>query len=52
MLKGTLEGCVLEIIGGEETCGYAITRRLNELRGGAAAQVLRAQRRRTRTDEK
>jgi DNA-binding PadR family transcriptional regulator len=31
MLKGTLEGCVLEIIGTEETYGYAITRRLNEL---------------------
>ncbi len=31
MLKGTLEGCVLEVIGGEETYGYAITRRLNEL---------------------
>jgi DNA-binding PadR family transcriptional regulator len=31
MLKGTLEGCVLEIIGGEETYGYAITRRLNAL---------------------
>ncbi len=31
MLKGTLKGCVLEIIGGEETYGYAITRRLNEL---------------------
>ena len=31
MLKGTLEGCVLEIIDGEETYGYAITRRLNEL---------------------
>jgi PadR family transcriptional regulator, regulatory protein PadR len=31
MLKGTLEGCVLQIIGGEETYGYAITRRLNEL---------------------
>lgn len=31
MLKGTLEGCVLEIVGGEETYGYAITRRLNEL---------------------
>jgi DNA-binding PadR family transcriptional regulator len=26
-----LEGCVLEIIGHEETYGYAITRRLNEL---------------------
>lgn len=25
MLKGTLEGCVLEIIGSEETYGYAIT---------------------------
>ena len=31
MLKGTLEGCVLKIIDGEETYGYAITRRLNEL---------------------
>jgi DNA-binding PadR family transcriptional regulator len=31
MLKGTLEGCVLEIVGGEETYGYAITRRLNDL---------------------
>ena len=31
MLKGTLEGCVLEVIGSEETYGYAITRRLNEL---------------------
>jgi PadR family transcriptional regulator PadR len=31
MLKGTLEGCVLEIIGGEEAYGYAITRRLNDL---------------------
>jgi PadR family transcriptional regulator PadR len=31
MLKGTLEGCVLEIIDGQETYGYAITRRLNEL---------------------
>ncbi|WP_306367826.1 PadR family transcriptional regulator [Nocardiopsis sp. CC223A] len=31
MLKGTLEGCVLQIIGGEETYGYAITRQLNEL---------------------
>ncbi|MFC7624093.1 PadR family transcriptional regulator [Microlunatus sp. GCM10028923] len=31
LLKGTLEGCVLEIISGEETYGYAITRRLNEL---------------------
>ncbi|WP_052849720.1 PadR family transcriptional regulator [Streptomyces avicenniae] len=31
MLKGTLEGCVLDIIGAEETYGYAITRRLNEL---------------------
>ncbi|MTE21907.1 PadR family transcriptional regulator [Streptomyces sp. TRM43335] len=31
MLKGTLEGCVLQIIGREETYGYAITRQLNEL---------------------
>ncbi|WP_324193826.1 PadR family transcriptional regulator [Nocardia blacklockiae] len=31
MLKGTLEGCVLEIIDSEETYGYAITRRLNDL---------------------
>lgn len=31
MLKGTLEGCVLQIIDAEETYGYAITRRLNEL---------------------
>ncbi|WP_371400693.1 PadR family transcriptional regulator [Kribbella sp. NBC_00662] len=31
MLKGTLEGCVLEIIGREETYGYVITRQLNEL---------------------
>ncbi|MEV4126149.1 PadR family transcriptional regulator [Nocardia sp. NPDC049707] len=31
MLKGTLEGCVLEIIDSEETYGYVITRRLNEL---------------------
>ena len=31
MLKGVLEGCVLEIISQEETYGYEITRRLNEL---------------------
>jgi PadR family transcriptional regulator, regulatory protein PadR len=31
MLKGVLEGCVLEIINQEETYGYEITRRLNEL---------------------
>ncbi|WP_067573581.1 PadR family transcriptional regulator [Nocardia acidivorans] len=31
MLKGTLEGCVLQIIDNDETYGYAITRRLNEL---------------------
>jgi PadR family transcriptional regulator PadR len=31
MLKGTLEGCVLEIISREETYGYAITRSLNAL---------------------
>lgn len=31
MLKGVLEGCVLEIISQEETYGYGITRQLNEL---------------------
>jgi len=31
MLKGVLEGCVLEIIGRGETYGYDITRRLNAL---------------------
>lgn len=31
MLKGTLEGCVLEIISRKETYGYEITRRLNDL---------------------
>ena len=31
MLKGTLEGCVLQVISAEETYGYAITRRLNDL---------------------
>ncbi|MFI2780655.1 PadR family transcriptional regulator [Streptomyces sp. ALB3] len=31
MLKGTLEGCVLEVIAREETYGYAITRQLNDL---------------------
>lgn len=31
MLKGSLEGCVLEIISRKETYGYEITRRLNEL---------------------
>ncbi|MCL2351984.1 MAG: PadR family transcriptional regulator [Firmicutes bacterium] len=31
MLKGALEGCVLEIIGRGETYGYEITRRLNAL---------------------
>ncbi len=31
MLKGVLEGCVLEIISREQTYGYEITRRLNEL---------------------
>jgi len=29
MLKGTLEGGVLEIIDSEETYGYAVTRQLN-----------------------
>jgi DNA-binding PadR family transcriptional regulator len=31
MLKGVLEGCVLEIISNEEIYGYEITRRLNAL---------------------
>lgn len=31
MLKGVLEGCVLEIIDRGETYGYEITRRLNAL---------------------
>ena len=31
MLKGALEGCVLEIINHKETYGYEITRRLNAL---------------------
>ncbi|KAB3525902.1 PadR family transcriptional regulator [Alkaliphilus serpentinus] len=31
MLKGVLEGCVLEIISREETYGYDITRKLNSL---------------------
>lgn len=31
MLKGVLEGCVLELIGRGETYGYEITRRLNSL---------------------
>jgi PadR family transcriptional regulator, regulatory protein PadR len=31
MLKGVLEGCVLEIIGRERIYGYEITRRLNAL---------------------
>ena len=31
MLKGVLEGCVLEIVSRKETYGYEITRRLNAL---------------------
>lgn len=31
MLKGVLEGCVLEIINREETYGYEITRKLNDI---------------------
>lgn len=31
MLKGVLEGCVLEIISRKETYGYEITKELNEL---------------------
>lgn len=31
MLKGVLEGCVLEIIGRQQTYGYEITKKLNSL---------------------
>ena len=31
MLKGSLEGCVLEIIGRQKTYGYEITQQLREL---------------------
>ncbi len=31
MLKGVLEGCILEIISREQTYGYEITRKLNYL---------------------
>lgn len=31
MLKGSLEGCVLQIISKEEIYGYEITKRLNDL---------------------
>jgi DNA-binding PadR family transcriptional regulator len=31
MLKGVLEGCVLEIISREQTYGYEITRKLNAM---------------------
>lgn len=31
MLKGVLEGCVLEIISRNETYGYEITRKLNDI---------------------
>jgi len=31
MLKGVLEGCVLELIGRDQTYGYEITRQLNAL---------------------
>ncbi|MDR0592223.1 MAG: PadR family transcriptional regulator [Bifidobacteriaceae bacterium] len=31
MLKGVLEGCVLELIGRRETYGYEVTRQLNAL---------------------
>lgn len=30
MLKGVLEGCVLEIISKEQTYGYEITKRIND----------------------
>ena len=31
MLKGVLEGCVLEIISKEQTYGYEITKKLNQI---------------------
>lgn len=31
MLKGVLEGCILEIIGKKETYGYEITKNLNNI---------------------
>ena len=31
LLKGVLEGCILELISRRETYGYEITRQLNEL---------------------
>lgn len=31
MLKGVLEGCILEIISREETYGYEITKNLNDI---------------------
>ena len=31
LLKGVLEGCVLEIINRKETYGYEITRKLNDM---------------------
>ncbi|MEI8216819.1 MAG: PadR family transcriptional regulator [Eubacteriales bacterium] len=31
MLKGVLEGCILEIISRDETYGYEITRKLNAI---------------------
>ena len=31
MLKGVLEGCVMEIISKEQTYGYEITKKLNEI---------------------
>ena len=38
MLRGTLEGCVLQLIDAEETYGYAVTRRLNELGFGEVTE--------------
>lgn len=31
MLKGVLEGCIMEIISKEQTYGYEITKKLNEM---------------------
>ncbi|MGI6031304.1 MAG: PadR family transcriptional regulator [Eubacteriales bacterium] len=38
MLKGTLEGCILAIIGRQETYGYEISRQLEEYGFGAIVE--------------
>ena len=58
MLKGTLEGCVLQIISDSETYGYAITHRLIDLgfedvtEGTVYTILVRLERRRLVTVEK